>query len=364
MFVPSSLLAAFLLAFAITPAVNAHGFIKQWGVKGQTLEKAQKTDLMGSSFRAVASNTGWIGSQFVDSQAIAWGASDTPFGKVTAPGGTFFATQGAGKQVSVSSGQSVQLVVSGNPGEGWPHPRGHIMTYLAQWKFFKIQEEKDGIQNTLKPAYDKGVDGNRYNVAIPEGVPAGNYIMRFELLAFGQSSQAEGGQDQYYPFCGQLTVGGSSTGNAADKFATVSFPGAYKKGNIDQSTTPGPAVFATLDGSSTSSSTGSNDTGSSTSSGSGAITLAPSAPACASMCLNIKISQQSSLATQCAERDGACLCAATSTFVAAYNNCAADNCPVGGLAAAKSAFSDACSALSGARRRDGRMVRVRGVLSS
>ena len=109
----------------------------------------------------------------LDSKAIACGASDTPFGKVAAPGGTFFASQGAGKQTSVTPGQSIQLVVSGNPGEGWPHPKGHIMTYLAQCdddcstfdatqgKFFKIQEEKDGIQNTLKPAYDSGVDGNR-----------------------------------------------------------------------------------------------------------------------------------------------------------------------------------------------------------
>lgn len=56
--------SALLLALAAAPsAVEAHGFIKQWGVKGQALEKAQKTDIKASSFRAVASNTGWIGSQ-------------------------------------------------------------------------------------------------------------------------------------------------------------------------------------------------------------------------------------------------------------------------------------------------------------
>ena len=110
----------------------------------------------------------------LDSPAIACGSSDTPFGKVAAPGGTTFAKQGAGKQLSVNPGQTVQLVVSGNPGEGWPHPRGHILTYLAQCDgdcsnfdatkgaFFKIQEEKNGIQNTLRPALDKGIDGNRY----------------------------------------------------------------------------------------------------------------------------------------------------------------------------------------------------------
>ena len=110
----------------------------------------------------------------LDSPAIACGSSDTPFGKVAAPGGTTFANQGAGKQLFVNPGQTVQLVVSGNPGEGWPHPRGHILTYLAQCDgdcsnfdatkgaFFKIQEEKNGIQNTLRPAMDRGIDGNRY----------------------------------------------------------------------------------------------------------------------------------------------------------------------------------------------------------
>ncbi len=162
------------------------------------------------------------------------------------------------------------------------------------------------------------------------------------------------------------------SGKAADKFATVSFPGTYKKGNIDQSTTPGPAMLATLDGSSGSSSTGtesasapSTTDASSTSSTSGAITLASSASACASMCLNVKLSQSNSLASQCAEDDGACLCAATGTFVAAYNNCAADNCRAGDLDAAKTAFSDACSALGSARRRSAaRMVRARSALSS
>ncbi|KAI0720775.1 glycosyl hydrolase family 61-domain-containing protein [Cerioporus squamosus] len=318
----TSLFVTFLCALAAAPsAVEAHGFIKQWGV-GQTLEKAQNTDIKTSSFRTVAFNTGWIGLTVyvnvivVDSKAIACGASDTPFGKVAAPGGPSF--------------------VSGNPGEGWPHPKGHIMTYLAQCdgdcstfdatqgKFFKIQEEKDGIPNTLRPAYDEDVDGNRFDV------PAGNYIMRSEILAFGQSSQAESGQDQYYPSCGQLT----------DKFATVFFPGAYKMGNIDQSTTPGPAVLATLDGSSASSSSAGSTDPSSSDSGSaapssGAITLAFSKPACASMCLNVKLSESSTLAAQCVEGDCACLCAATRTFVAAYNNCAADNCSAGELATAK-----------------------------
>ena len=114
------------------------------------------------------------------SRAIACGASDTPFGKVAAPGGTFFATQGAGSDLKVNAGDTIQLVISGNPGQGWPHPKGHVSTYLAQCggadcssfdatqgKFFKIQQEANGIQNTLKPAFDASIDGNRYALGTP-----------------------------------------------------------------------------------------------------------------------------------------------------------------------------------------------------
>ena len=63
MFYAKTLISAALVAVAVSPAVAAHGFIKEWGVKGNQLVKAQKTDLKSSSFRAVPSNTGWIGSK-------------------------------------------------------------------------------------------------------------------------------------------------------------------------------------------------------------------------------------------------------------------------------------------------------------
>ena len=63
MFYAKTFISAALVAAAVSPAVDAHGFIKEWGVKGNQLVKAQKTDLKSSSFRAVPSNTGWIGSK-------------------------------------------------------------------------------------------------------------------------------------------------------------------------------------------------------------------------------------------------------------------------------------------------------------
>lgn len=250
---------ASLVLLAFVPSALAHGYVKSWSADGGASQTAQKTSLTSSAFRAVSDNTGWIGANFLTSQAIACGASSTPRGTVAAPSGTFFATAGqaAGKTLSVKAGGKVSMVISGNPGEGWPHATGHIQTYLAycgasatacqsfdatKGQFFKIQAEKNGIVNTLRPAYDSSVDGNRYSVAIPDTVMDGSYIFRFEITAFGQSSSAEGQQDQYYPFCGQIAVAGSSA--AANKFSTVAFPGAYKNGNIDSSTLPGPTLLA------------------------------------------------------------------------------------------------------------------------
>jgi len=342
-----------------------------WGLQGGNLETAQKTNIGGSSFRAVPDNTGWIGSNFLTSPAIVCGSSNTPFQTVASPGGTIFAAanQAAGKELAVKPGQSVQLVVSGNPGDGWPHPRGHVQTYLAdcggsctnfdasKGKFFKIQSEVNGIQNTLKPAYDGGVDGNRYNVKIPTTIPDGHYIFRFELIAFGQSGASEGGQDQYYPFCGQINVSGGSSRLSTASLATVTFPGAYKNGNRDQNSVPGPAVLAggattiggntgkTASSSSSSSSTGTKGSVS-TSSSSSSLTLASGAPSCASMCLGVKLGQLGDLAPSCAEDDGACLCAQKDSFVQAFYNCARDNCD-GGEAEANAAFDDACAAVGG-----------------
>ena len=81
------------------------------------------------------------------------------------------------------------MVISGNPGQGWPHPKGHVSTYLAQCggadcnnfdatqgKFFKIQQEANGIQNTLRPAYDASIDGNR---CVP---PAVRFVAEWEAI--------------------------------------------------------------------------------------------------------------------------------------------------------------------------------------
>ncbi|KAK8130308.1 endo-beta-1-4-glucanase D 5 [Apiospora kogelbergensis] len=90
----------------------------------------------------------------------------------------------------------------------------------------------------------------RMDVAIPPDTPAGDYLLRAEVIALHTAGQAGGAQ--FYISCYQLTVAGSSGGKAVP--AGVKFPGAIKANdpgvmiNIHSKVTsyvnPGPAVVA------------------------------------------------------------------------------------------------------------------------
>lgn len=333
-----------LAAFALMAThVSGHGYISKVSADGGGWQKAQKSG-HSASFREVPNNTGWIGSKFLDSKAIVCGSSDTPFKTVAAPGGTFFSDAGqAGKQtLDVKAGGKITVVVSGNPGEGFPHPRGHVQTYLAwcgeshdacqnfdasQGNWFKILSEKDGIPNTLRKHMRGDLNGQTYDISIPGNIKSGSYILRYELIAFGQSSGVEGNQDQYYPFCGQIFVNGGAS--SQPNFKTVKFPGAYGNGNIDPGSVPGPGVMELASGGSAppppnpgnGTETG-NDGGNSCGS-----TPAPgtSAPSCATMCFGVKITEHAHLAPNCGPNDVQCMCEAKN-FKAAFENCSRDHC--------------------------------------
>lgn len=109
------------LAFGLLlPLVTCHGYVKLWSADGKGFEKAQKQPLEETAFRGVPANTGWIGSKFINSQAITCGASDTPEGKIAPPGGTIFSKreQSAKKTLEVKAGGKIDLVISGDPGRG------------------------------------------------------------------------------------------------------------------------------------------------------------------------------------------------------------------------------------------------------
>ncbi|KAF2105505.1 glycosyl hydrolase family 61-domain-containing protein [Lophiotrema nucula] len=88
----------------------------------------------------------------------------------------------------------------------------------------------------------------KVDVKIPSDIPAGDYLLRSEVIALHTAGQANGAQ--FYMSCYQITVSGGGSASPA----TVKFPGAYKAADpgikinihaaISGYTVPGPAVYA------------------------------------------------------------------------------------------------------------------------
>ncbi|KAF9009665.1 glycosyl hydrolase family 61-domain-containing protein [Cyathus striatus] len=137
-----------------------------------------------------------------------------------------------------------------------PSHKGPVLAYLAkvpsatqssvtglQW--FKIYH--DGLTGT-QWAVDKLIaNKGKVSFAIPGCIPAGQYLLRVEIIALHGASTYPGAQ--LYMECAQINIsGGGST-----QPATVSFPGAYKGtdpgitiniySNLASYTIPGPSVF-------------------------------------------------------------------------------------------------------------------------
>ncbi|KAK7041785.1 hypothetical protein VNI00_009074 [Paramarasmius palmivorus] len=136
--------------------------------------------------------------------------------------------------------------------------KGPVITYLAKvddaldldvtgLKWFKIYEDGyDTASGTW--AVDKLIaNKGKVSFKIPDCIPAGQYLMRHELIALHAAGSYPGAQ--LYMECAQLEI----TGGGSASPATVSFPGAYAGSdpgitiNIYQSLTgytiPGPEVF-------------------------------------------------------------------------------------------------------------------------
>ncbi|KAL5501733.1 hypothetical protein ACEPAH_8993 [Sanghuangporus vaninii] len=213
----------------------------------------------------------------------------------------------ASSSASANPGSKLQFFWGTMSGGNWFHNVGPIMTYMAacsddcssftpddSTEWFKIDEQgesTDGDSSTWAQA--KLLDGSPANVTIPNGLKAGNYLVRHEIISL-QNSVSEGGTE-YYPSCLQVTVGGNDNGEANE---TVHFPGAYSEADPgilgDFYTSgysyvfPGGSV-ATISGSgsssgssSSSSSDGSSSSTRSSSSTSSTVTSSASIPAASS----------------------------------------------------------------------------------
>ncbi|KIJ64532.1 carbohydrate-binding module family 1 protein [Hydnomerulius pinastri MD-312] len=144
-----------------------------------------------------------------------------------------------------------------------PSHKGPVMAYLAQvnnatqtdvtgLQWFKIWE--DGIDSSQKWGVDRLIaNKGKVTFTIPSCIPAGQYLLRMELIALHGAESYPGAQ--FYMECAQLQI----TGGGSTQPATVSFPGAYKGSdpgitiNIYQTlssyTIPGPDVFSCSGGS-------------------------------------------------------------------------------------------------------------------
>lgn len=118
---------------------------------------------------------------------------------------------------------------------------------------FKVYE--DGWASASKSRGDDDLWGvkdmnaccGKMDVKIPSNLPAGDYLLRAEVIAL-HTAQSAGGA-QFYMSCYQLTV----TGGGSASPATVKFPGAYKSSDagiqinihaaVSKYVVPGPAVI-------------------------------------------------------------------------------------------------------------------------
>ncbi|KAL5482497.1 hypothetical protein ACEPAI_9091 [Sanghuangporus weigelae] len=144
----------------------------------------------------------------------------------------------ASSSASANPGSTLQFFWGTISGGNWFHNVGPIMTYMtacsgdcssftpdASTEWFKIDEQgesADGDSSTWAQA--KLLDGSPATVTIPNGLKAGNYLVRHEIVSL-QNSVSAGGAE-YYPSCLQVTVGGNDNGEPSE---TVHFPGAYSE---------------------------------------------------------------------------------------------------------------------------------------
>ncbi|KDQ08555.1 glycoside hydrolase family 61 protein [Botryobasidium botryosum FD-172 SS1] len=134
----------------------------------------------------------------------------------------------AGSQVSLRWGHTLD---SGPNDVIDASHKGPIMVYMAKVSdavnsapptsgWFKIYE--DGY-NGSQWAVDKLIaNGGKVTVTIPSCIPAGDYLLRGELVALHAAGSYPGAQ--FYMECAQIRV----TGGGSKAPATVSLPGAYK----------------------------------------------------------------------------------------------------------------------------------------
>lgn len=141
-----------------------------------------------------------------------------------------------------SPGSTIQFSWRNGEGGTWVHNTGPVMTYMASCgdagcanfdgsgtaEFFKIGElgrKQDGtwFMSDLTTGPDAAL-----SVTLPTDLPAGEYLVRHELIAM-QLGMSQGGAE-FYPACLQIRLSAPSNSTAAplpSGSQVVQFPGGY-----------------------------------------------------------------------------------------------------------------------------------------
>nr|OQO18718.1 hypothetical protein B0A51_12392 [Rachicladosporium sp. CCFEE 5018] len=169
----------------------------------------------------------------------------------------------AGDTVSIEMHQQGGDRGCGSEAIGGAH-YGPVHAYLSKVSDARTADGSSGFfkifANTWAPAKAGAADNDywgtkelnnccgKMDVTIPSDIPAGDYLLRAEVIALHVASGLNGAQ--FYVSCYQITVSGGGSASPA----TVTFPGAYKNtdpgiyidihNSISTYIDPGPTVYA------------------------------------------------------------------------------------------------------------------------
>jgi hypothetical protein len=210
-----------MTAFMFIGRVAAHGYVSSIVADGKTYVGGIPQQTFPASPIRLIDDPSPVKN--LDDSAMACGPNAQP-GKLVA---------------NITAGSQVTIAWATGENSHWPHNTGPILDYLAECgprtcdefdtqtaKWFKIQQagrRSDGLwkQQDL-------FEGKTVTTTIPPNLPAGNYMLRHEILALHLAQNVGG--IEVYASCIQLAVKASGEPQV-DRSAlapTTVFPGAYK----------------------------------------------------------------------------------------------------------------------------------------
>ncbi|KAL1702071.1 glycosyl hydrolase family 61-domain-containing protein [Schizophyllum commune] len=169
-------------------------------------------------------------------------------------------SKAASEYATAKPGSKVEVQWVGSDGGAWEDKTGPLISYIAlcpqmecrklkatDAKWAKIDEVS--IRDDKTWAQEDLANGNPATLTLPEGLAAGAYLLRHEIISLSNAS-TEGGAD-FYASCAQIKVEHGGDGAVSDG-ELVGFPGAYSdtdKGILLNYPYPGPPIAAMAKGS-------------------------------------------------------------------------------------------------------------------